>query len=121
MNVVCVIGRLTAEPELKKTANDVSVVSFTLAVGRDYVKTGEERVADFLDCVAWRQQADFISKYFHKGSQIAIQGTVQTRNWEDKNGAKRKSTEVIVTQAGFTGNKEKSEDIKDLPEISLPF
>ncbi|MBQ6543991.1 MAG: single-stranded DNA-binding protein, partial [Clostridia bacterium] len=78
LNCAAIMGRLTAEPELKKTATGVSVVSFTVAVDRNFVKQGEERQADFIDITAWRQQAEFVSRFFHKGSMIAIQGSIQT-------------------------------------------
>lgn len=99
------MGRLTADPELKKTDGDVSVCSFTVAVDRDFVKKGEERLADFIDVVAWRQQAEFVSKHFRKGSMIAVDGKLQTRNWEDRNGSKRKNTEIVADNINFCGDK----------------
>ena len=105
LNCCAIMGRLTADPELKKTNTGISVVSFTIAVDRNFVKQGEERQADFIDVVAWRQQAEFVSKYFHRGSMIAINGSIQTRNWEDKNGNKRKSTEIIADNVSFCGSK----------------
>lgn len=105
INNSVLMGRLTATPELKSTASGVPVTSFTLAVERSFVKQGEERQADFIDCVAWRNTAEFISRYFQKGSMIAVTGSIQTRNFEDKNGNKRKATEVLVSQASFCGGK----------------
>lgn len=105
LNNVVLMGRLTAAPELKQTASGVSVTSFTLAVERSFVKQGEERQADFIDCVAWRNTAEFITRYFGKGSMIAVTGSIQTRNFEDKNGNKRKATEVVVDNASFCGSK----------------
>ncbi len=105
LNCAAIMGRLTADPELKKTNTGVSVISFTVAVDRNFVKQGEERQADFIDVVAWRQQAEFVSRYFHKGSMIAVNGSVQTRNWEDKNGNKRKSTEIIADNVSFCGSR----------------
>ena len=99
------MGRLTAEPELKSTANGVEVTSFTIAVERSYTKSGEQRQADFIDCVAWRKTGAFICKYFKKGSMIAVTGEIQTRNYEDKNGNKRKAVEVVVDEVSFTGEK----------------
>lgn len=105
INNVALMGRLTATPELRQTSGGVSVTSFTLAVERSFVKQGEERQADFIDCVAWRNTADFIARYFQKGSMIAVTGSIQTRNYEDKNGNKRKATEIVVDQASFCGGK----------------
>ena len=104
MNICILMGRLTKEPELRSTQNGVSVVQFTIAVDRDFVRQGEERQSDFINCVAFRQTADFIAKYFGKGRMIAVQGSVQVRSY-DKNGEKRYVTEVIVDRAHFTGEK----------------
>ncbi len=108
LNCAAIMGRLTADPELKKTATGTSVISFTVAVDRNFVKQGEERQADFIDVVAWRQTAEFVSKYFHRGSMIAVNGSIQTRNWEDKNGNKRKSTEVVADNVSFCGSRAES-------------
>lgn len=104
MNKVILIGRLTADPELRKTASDVSVSNYTLAVKRAYSKGGEAQT-DFIDCVTWRGGADFAGKYLKKGMQIAIVGKIETRNWEDKNGDKRKAVEVNVDEHFFTESK----------------
>ncbi len=108
INNVVLMGRLVAAPELRSTGTGTSVTSFTLAVERSYAKPGEQRQADFIDCVAWRNTAEFISKYFQKGSMIAITGNIQTRNYEDKNGNKRKATEIVVDSASFCGSKAES-------------
>lgn len=105
INNVVLMGRLVADPELRNTQNCVEVASFTIAVDRSYVKQGEERQADFIDCTAWRHTAAFICKYFKKGSMIAVSGGIQTRLYEDKNGNKRKATEVVVDNASFCGGK----------------
>ena len=105
LNNVVIMGRLTADPELRQTASGIEVTSFCVAVDRGYVRQGEERQTDFINCVAWRQSAKFISSYFRKGSMIAITGSLQTRNYEDKTGAKRTATEVIVNSASFCGSK----------------
>lgn len=105
INNSVLMGRLTATPELRQTASGVSVTSFTLAVERSFVKQGEERQADFIDCVAWRNTAEFVTRYFEKGSMIAVVGSIQTRNYEDKNGNKRKATEIVVDNASFCGSK----------------
>ena len=142
LNCVAIMGRLTRDPELKTTGTGVSVVSFTVAVDRNFVRAGEERQADFIDVVAWRQTAEFICKYFHKGSMIAIDGSIQTRSWEDKEGNKRKSTEIAANNVSFCGSKSESGntsasspmyqpapsfatadegDFKETPEDDLPF
>lgn len=118
INNVVLMGRLTAEPELKSTANGVEVTSFTIAVERSYTKSGEQRQADFIDCVAWRQTAAFICNYFKKGSMIAVTGEIQTRNYEDKNGNKRKATEIVVSQVSFTG--ERNDGTTAAPVASQP-
>lgn len=105
INNSVIMGRLTATPELKSTPSGTEVSSFTIAVERNYAKQGEERQTDFIDCVAWRNTAEFITRYFQKGDMIAVTGYIQTRNYEDKNGNKRKATEIVVNQASFCGNK----------------
>ena len=108
MNICALTGRLTIDPELKTTQSGVSVTSFAIAVDRKYQPQGEERKADFIDIVAWRNHAEFICKYFRKGSMIAIEGEIQTRNFEDKNGNKRKAVEVLVNHVSFCGSKSES-------------
>ena len=97
-------GRLTADPELRQTNSGVSVCSFTVAVNRRFSKDGE-READFINCQAWRQTAEFICNYFKKGSSICIVGAIQTRSWEDQNGQKRFATEVVADEAYFVDGK----------------
>lgn len=106
MNVVALMGRLTYEPELKSTPSGVSVLRFQLACDRNYTPAGAERQTDFIDCVAWRQTAEFISRYFRKGSMIAVEGTIQTSSYTDKYGAKRKQTEVLANNVSFCGSKQ---------------
>ena len=105
INNVVLMGRLTKDPELRTTANGVSVTENSLAVERDYKPQGEERATDFLTIVAWRGTADFICRYFHKGDMIAIQGSIQTRKYEDKNGNARTAVEIIAEKASFCGGK----------------
>jgi len=120
LNVAAIMGRLTADPELKSTHDGVYVCSFTVAVERNYVKQGEERQADFIDVVAWKKQAEFVSKYFRKGSMISVNGSIQTRLWEDKNGNKRKSTEIIADQISFCGGKTEEKPSKPNVEYEVP-
>lgn len=105
LNVVAIMGRLVADPELRTTTQGNSVCSFRIACDRSYVQQGQERQADFIDIVAWRQQADFVSKYFQKGSMIAIEGSLQTRNYQDKNGNSRTAVEVVANNISFAGAK----------------
>ena len=118
LNSVTLMGRLTADPELKTTQNGVSVASFRLAVERNYAPQGQERQADFLPCVAWRQTAEFIGKYFGKGRMIAVEGSLQSRNYEDKNGQKRTAYEVVVDQAYFADSKPASAGQASAPPAS---
>lgn len=104
LNRVILMGRLTADPELRKTASDLSVTSFTLAVDRNYGK-GADRQTDFINCVAWRQTAEFISRYFSKGRLMALEGSLQVRNYVDKNENKRQAVEVLVDQVYFAESK----------------
>lgn len=105
LNVVAIMGRLVADPELRTTQAGHSVCSFRIACDRSYVQQGQERQADFIDIVAWRQQADFVSKYFRKGSMIAIDGSLQTRQYQDKQGNNRTAVEVVANNISFAGAK----------------
>lgn len=105
LNRVILMGRITQDLELKTTTGGASVLTFNLAVDRSFVKQGEERQADFITCVAWRQQAEFINRYFAKGRMIALEGNLRSRTYEDKNGTKHYVTEVYVDSVSFTGEK----------------
>ena len=104
-NKAILIGRLTADPELKQTPNGVSVCSFSIACDRAFSGRNGERQTDFINIVTWRQQAEFVSKYFSKGRLIGIDGSIQTRNYEDKNGNKRTAVEVVADRAFFVDCK----------------
>ena len=121
LNTVIIMGRLTVAPELKSTQSGKLVTSFAVAVDRAYKGANEERQTDFIDCVAWTNTAEFISKYFHKGSLIAIVGRLQTRTYEDKNGNKRKATEVVIEQASFTGEKKNDSEGKPAANINVTY
>lgn len=103
-NLVVLTGRLTADPELKTTPNGIPVTTFSIAVNRNY-RAGEEQQTDFINIVAWRQRAEFITKYFKKGSMIGIEGSIQTRRYQDKNGNNRTAFEVVVNNAQFVESK----------------
>ncbi len=121
LNSVILMGRLTADPELRSTQNGTSVTQFTLAVDRDFVKQGEERQTDFISCVAWKQTAEFISKHFGKGNMLAVTGRLQSRTFDDKNGVKHYVTEVIVDKASFTGEAKKQTESYGTPTDNVPF
>ena len=110
LNSAVIMGRLTADPELKTTNSGISVVSFCVAVDRDYVKPGEERQTDFINVTAWRQTAEFVSHYFNKGKMIAVQGSIQTRNYEDKDGNKRTAVEIVADRVFFCGSKAETDN-----------
>ena len=102
LNHIVIMGRLTRDPELRRTGTGVAVASFRVAVDRDFApKDGGERKADFIDCVAWRQTGEFISKYFTKGRMIVVEGRLEMRDWTDKDGNKRTSAEINVANAYF--------------------
>ena len=103
LNRVILMGRITQDLELRTTSGGTSVLTFNIAVDRGYVKQGEERQADFITCVAWRQQADFINRYFSKGRMIAIEGNIKTGSYQNKNGETVYTTDVIVERTSFTG------------------
>ncbi|MBQ7032673.1 MAG: single-stranded DNA-binding protein [Clostridia bacterium] len=108
MNKAILVGRLTKDPELRSTQSGVSVVSFSVAVTRSYARQGEERQTDFINCVAFRNTADFISRYFSKGSMIGVDGSIQTRTWDDQEGKRHWVTEVMVNEAHFVESKRDS-------------
>ncbi|MBQ3069866.1 MAG: single-stranded DNA-binding protein [Clostridia bacterium] len=108
MNMVCLLGRLTADPELRHTQNQVPVTSFTLAVDRAYQPKGQERQADFINIVAWRQTAEFVSRYFRKGQRMALTGTLQSRRYVDKEGNNRTAYEVVADNVFFAESKSQS-------------
>lgn len=128
MNRIVLIGRLAADPELKTTQSGLSVTSFAIAVDR---KGSTDKVTDWIDIVAWRKTADFICKYFRKGSPIVIEGNLQTRMWEDKDGKKRKTVEVIAESVEFvprSGGEQpqevahgSNEDFIEVEDEDLPF
>lgn len=105
INNVTLMGRLTFQPELQKTPSGVSILRFSIAVDRNYQKQGEEKKTDFIDCLAWRSTADFINRYFNKGDMIALTGEIQTDNYTDKEGNKRKQVQVVASQVSFCGSK----------------
>lgn len=105
LNKVILMGRLTANPELRHTNNGIPVTSFTLAVNRRFTRQGEQQQTDFIDIVAWRGTAEFVSKYFTKGQLVAVCGSLQTRNWQDQNGNNRKSVEVSADEVHFAEPK----------------
>ena len=105
LNVAVLTGRLVADPELRHTTSDVAVTSFTIAVDRSYQKAGADRQADFIDIVAWRNTAEFVCKYFRKGQLIAVQGSIQTRSYQDKDGNKRKAFEIVADNVHFAETK----------------
>ena len=110
LNKAILIGHLTADPELKSTPNGVSVTSFSIGVTRRYTKQGEQPTTDFINIVAWRTTAEFITKYFRKGQAIGICGSIQTRSYTDKNGEKRYATEVVADEAIFVEKKASASD-----------
>ena len=134
-NKVILIGRLTADPELKQTGNGTAVTSFTIAVDRKHNKDSEKK-ADFINIVAWRQSAEFICKYFRKGSAIIVLGELQTRSWDDSNGKKHYSTEVVASEVSFAESKKNPEtnaptagnfeayaqaNFEEVEDVDLPF
>lgn len=132
LNKIILMGRLTRDPELRRTQSGTAVASFTLAVDRDYKPQDGERETDFIDVVAWRGTAEFVFKYFTKGRMVVVEGRLQVRDWTDKDGAKRRSTEVIADNVYFGDSKrpesvtpaEASGEFQEVPEEEkgeLPF
>lgn len=116
-NKVILIGNMTADPELKQSTSGVSVCSFSIAVNRKMAKNGE---CDFINIVAWRQQAEFVSRYFKKGKPILVCGQLQTRTWTDNQGNKRYATEVVADEVSFVGSNESSTEAKNEPSSYVP-
>lgn len=108
LNVVALMGRFVADPELRQTTSGIPTCTFRIAVDRSFVRQGEERKADFIDVVVWRQSAEFVCKYFHKGNLVAVNGSLQTRNYEDKSGNKRTAYEVVADNVHFAESKSTS-------------
>lgn len=105
LNHITIMGRLTRDPELRRTGSGIAVASFTVAVDRDFAQQGQEKETDFIDCVAWRQTGEFVSKYFTKGRMIVVTGRLQIRNWTDKEGNKRRTAEVVADSCYFGDSK----------------
>ena len=126
LNEIILMGRLTRDPELRYTASNTPVASFSLAVDRDFApKDGGEKQTDFIDCVAWRQTGEFASKYFQKGSMAAVKGRLQIRDWQDKDGNKRRSAEVVVDNIYFGeskgGNRSNSSAPNEISPSGKPY
>ena len=121
LNKAILVGRLTKDPEIRSTASAVSVLNFTVAVPRKYVKQGEQRQSDFINCVAFGKTADFISRFFTKGNMISIDGSIQTRTWDDNEGKRHWVTEVVVNDAGFVESKKDSASVGSVPaDVQMP-
>lgn len=105
LNHITIMGRLTRDPKLRRTNTGKTVTSFTLAVDRDYAEKGAERETDFIDCVAWRGTAEFVDKYFGRGQMAVVSGRLQIRDWEDKDGNKRRSAEIVADNVYFGESK----------------
>lgn len=119
LNHIVIMGRLTAAPELRYTQSNTPIASFTLAVDRDYQQGGSEKQTDFIPCVAWRGTAEFVSKYFTKGSMAAVSGRLQLRDWTDKDGNKRRTAEVVADNIYF-GESKKRDASPDVPFEEIP-
>lgn len=110
LNHITIMGRLTRDPELRRTGSGIAVASFTVAVDRDFGgRDGGEKETDFIDCVAWRQTGEFVSKYFTKGRMIVVSGRLQIRSWTDKDGNKRRSAEVVADNCYFGDSKREND------------
>ena len=111
LNHITIMGRLTRDPELRRTGSGIAVASFTVAVDRDFGgRDGGEKETDFIDCVAWRQTGEFVSKYFTKGRMIVVSGRLQIRSWTDKEGNKRRTAEVVADNCYFGDSKRDSDN-----------
>lgn len=130
LNKIILMGRLTRDPELRRTQSGTAVAAFTIAVDRDYKPQSGEKETDFIDCVAWRSTGEFVSKYFSKGRMAVVEGRLQIRDWTDRDGNKRRSAEVVADSVYFGGSKrsesaaQQSGEMRELTEEeegSLPF
>lgn len=119
LNHIVIMGWLTAAPELRYTQSNTPVASFTLAVDRDFQSGGSEKQTDFIPCVAWRKTAEFVSKYFTKGSMAVVSGRLQLRDWTDKDGNKRRTAEVVADNIYF-GESKKRDTSPDVPFEEIP-
>ena len=120
LNNIVLMGRLTADPILRRTQTGVAVASFTLACERDFAPQGETRETDFIDIVVWRYTAEFVEKYFQKGQMAVVTGRLQIRNWEDKEGNKRRSAEILADHVYFGEAKRDSQKTTYAPEDDFP-
>jgi single-strand DNA-binding protein len=122
LNKIILMGRLTRDPELRRTQSGTAVTSFSLAVDRDFKSQGGDKETDFIDIVAWRNTAEFVSKYFTKGRMAVVEGRLQIRDWTDRDGGKRRSAEVIAENVYFGDSKrEGGSDYSSAPAYSAPY
>lgn len=120
LNHITIMGRLTRDPELRRTGSGIAVTSFTVAVDRDIKNNAGETDTDFIDCVAWRQTGEFVAKYFAKGRMAVVSGKLQIRGWIDKNGNRRRTAEVIADNVYFGDSKKESQGIPSAPSSYPP-
>ena len=120
LNKIILMGRLTRDPELRRTGSGTAVTSFSLAVDRDFKSQGGEKETDFIDVVAWRNTAEFVSKFFTKGRMAVVEGRLQMRDWTDKDGNKRRSAEVVADNVYFGDSKREGGDYSAAPAYSAP-
>ena len=120
LNHIVILGRLTRDPELRRTSTGTAVTSFTLAVDRDFSGQGGEKDTDFIDCVAWRQTGEFVSKYFTKGRLAIVSGRLQIRSWKDKDGNSRKSAEIVADNVYFGDSKRDGDSIVSNNSYGVP-
>ena len=120
LNHITIMGRLTRDPELRRTGSGIAVTSFTLAVDRDYKAKDAEKEVDFIDCVAWRNTGEFVGKYFTKGRMAVVSGKLQIRGWTDKEGNKRRTAEVLAENVYFADSKSESADSSSQPNSFVP-
>lgn len=131
LNHITIMGRMTKDPELRRTGTNVAVTSFTVAVDRDFKEKNGEKETDFIECVAWRNTAEFVEKYFRKGSMAVVSGRLQIRSWTDKEGNKRKTAEVVADNVYFGDSKTSNDNsatkpgedfaVLDFGDEQLPF